>query len=129
MVILDTNALIFDALAPKRLSPTARQAIEQAQSMLCCCDISLWEVAMLISKGRLDPGTDTLSFLKLIVAARSLQLLPIVPEIANLAILLDVINPDPADRIIVATAAHHDATLITRDKNLRAARLPMRVIR
>lgn len=131
MVILDTNALIFDALAPERLSRGTRQAIEQgqAEAALACCDISLWEIAMLIAKQRLHPGKDTLSFLKLVIAARHLRVLPIVPEIADLSVSLEgVVNPDPADRIIVATAVYHEAALITRDKNLREARLPMRVI-
>lgn len=84
---------------------------------------------MLIAKQRLHPGKDTLSFLKLVIAARHLRVLPIVPEIADLSVSLEgVVNPDPADRIIVATAVYHEAALITRDKNLREARLPMRVI-
>jgi len=130
-VILDTNALIFDALAPNRLGRKARNIIEQAQadSVLACADISLWEIAMLISKQRLHPATDTLSFLRLMLAARSLRVLPIVPEIAELATTMGgAINPDPADRIIVATAVHHQAALVTRDKNLRNARLPVSVV-
>lgn len=131
MVILDTNALIFDALAPDRLSRTARQAIERAHAdaALGCADISLWETAMLIAKQRLHPGTDTLSFLRLLLAARNLRVLPIVPEIADLSVSMkDDANADPADRIIVATAVYHQAALVTRDKNLRNARLPISVI-
>jgi len=61
MLVLDTCALIFDALAPKRLSRAAAAAIASGESAnaLACCDISLWEIAMLIKHGRLAPGTGT----------------------------------------------------------------------
>jgi PIN domain nuclease of toxin-antitoxin system len=121
MKILDTCVLIFDALAPHRLTPTAKQAIMDAeqQNQLFCSDMSLWEIAMLIDKKRLDPGTDTLSFLKLILAARSIQVLPITPEIASLSVSLPLIQADPADRIIAATTVFHNAALITADEKLR----------
>ncbi len=84
---------------------------------------------MLIAKQRLHPGTDTLSFLRLLLAARNLQVLPVVPEIAVLSVSPeDDVNADPADRIIVATAVYHQAALVTRDKDLRNARLPISVV-
>ena len=53
MLILDTCALVFDSLDPARLSKKAAAAIAQADDAgtLACCDISLWEIAMLVSKG------------------------------------------------------------------------------
>jgi PIN domain nuclease of toxin-antitoxin system len=119
--ILDTGVLIFDALAPNRLTPTAKQAIMDAeqQNQLFCSDISLWEIAMLIDKKRLDPGTDTLSFLKLTLAARSIQVLPITPAIASLSISLPLVQAAPADRIIAATTVFHHAELITAADKLR----------
>ena len=40
---------------------------------------------MLISKRRLDPGTNATGFLEDLIAARRLRVLPITPEIAVLA--------------------------------------------
>ena len=75
MILLDTCALVFDALAPERLSAEALRAIEEGEEngSLACCDISLWEIAMLVAKGRLNPGTDALSFLKLVLASRVIR--------------------------------------------------------
>ena len=122
MLLLDTCAIIFDALTPDRLTAAARDAIERAEAApeLACCDISLWEIAMLIERGRVDPGTDVSSFLRLALAARSLHVLPITPEIAALSISLGL-HGDPADRLIAATTVHHGATLITSDHRLRDA--------
>ena len=119
-----TCALVFDALTPARLTAKARKAIEAAdqEAALACSDISLWEVAMLIKKGRLDPGTDCLSFLEAALGARAIRVLPITREIAALSASLDsLVQQDPADRIIAATTVHHHATLVTSDEGLRNA--------
>lgn len=124
MILLDTCVLIFDALAPDRLTRAARDAIEQADAAadLVCCDISLWEIAMLVERGRLYPGTDAGTFLRLALDARSVRVLPIALEIAVRSISLGL-HGDPADRLIAATAVVHRATLITSDQRLRDARL------
>ena len=125
MVILDTCAMIFDALAPDRLSTNAKHAIDagERKKRLACSDISLWEVAMLIRKGRIEPGTDTLSFIKLMLTARGLQVLPINPDIAQMAVSHSgFAHSDPADRIIAATTIHHKGTLVTCDKHLRSVK-------
>lgn len=44
--------------------------------------------------------------------------LPITGEIAILAVELNGLHADPADRFIAATAIVHDATLITADERL-----------
>src|SRR3989304_1293711 len=45
-------------------------------------DISLWEIAMLVAKKRLDPGAELTQFLHDMIQARALRVLPITPEIA-----------------------------------------------
>jgi PIN domain nuclease of toxin-antitoxin system len=122
MVLLDTCALVFDALTPARLTARARRAIEDAEEegRLACSDISLWEVAMLVSKGRLDPGTDCQSFLEVTLQARGIRVLPITPEIAARSVAFGPSVPrDPADRLIAATALHHRARLVTADEGFR----------
>jgi PIN domain nuclease of toxin-antitoxin system len=106
VVVLDTNALIFDALQPKRLSARALRAIESATARgdIACSDISLWEIAMLVAKGRLDPGVELTRFLHDVIQARGLDVMPITPEIAVLAQSDQFTHGDPADRIIAATA-------------------------
>jgi PIN domain nuclease of toxin-antitoxin system len=132
MIVLDTNAIVFDALQPTRLSRNARSLIERAhaQDDLACCDISLWEIAMLVSKGRLDPGVPALEFIRLAIAARAICVLGISPEIADLSVSFgDALGADPADRLVAATAVFYRATLITTDSDLRRAGLPVKVIK
>lgn len=121
VVILDTNALIYDALRPQRLSRRARKAIERgdASGRLAISDITLWEVAMLIERGRLRQGATAEAFLNATLRARSILVLPIVPEIAVLAQTPGWQVGDPADRIIAATTVHHRGQLVTSDERLR----------
>jgi len=121
VLILDTCALVFDSLDPIRLSKKAAAAIAQAHDAgtLACCDISLWEIAMLVSKRRLDPGTDSQKFIELILAARNIKVLPITAEIAAKSALPGFCpHGDPADRIIAASAILHKSKLVTSDQKL-----------
>lgn len=121
MLILDTCALIFDSLDPSRLSKKAVAAIAHADDnrLLACCDISLWEIAMLIAKKRIDPGTDAQTFIRLVLAARNISVLPITPEIADASAQQDLCpHGDPADRIIAATTLLHKSKLVTSDQKL-----------
>jgi PIN domain nuclease of toxin-antitoxin system len=121
LIVLDTHALIYDALTPARLSARARKAIALAYSgrEIACCDISLWEIAMLIARKRLDPVMDARQFLHDLVAARHVRVLPITAEIAVLSQSDMFSHGDPADRLIAATARMHRAPLITSDAKLR----------
>jgi PIN domain nuclease of toxin-antitoxin system len=123
LILLDTCALIFDALTPERLSTTATTALDrgEAAGSLACADISLWEIAMLIAKGRLQPGTDAETFCRLALDARGTRLLPITPAIAARSAHIDLPQGDPADRLIASTALDHGAPLVTIDRKLRDA--------
>ena len=122
MLLLDTNALIFDALAPQRLSVSARDAVEREPAVhLACADITLWEIAMLIDKGRLAVLEDTDTFIDLVVSRRSLEVLPITPAIAAYSAKISAVS-DPADRLIAATALVHGLAPCTSDAKLSRVR-------
>lgn len=124
MIVLDTHILIWDALEPAKLSQLAKEAIAAANQTgeIWVADISLWEIAMLIQKGRIQVSTDVQTFLNLVLQANNIQLVAISPEIAAQSVQLSAtINADPADRLIAATTIVKQATLVTADRNLRSA--------
>jgi len=124
MIVLDTHLMIWDALAPNRLSTRAQQEIAQANQSdgMLVSTISLWEVAMLVEKGRLQIATDSHSFINLLIQAKNIRLVAISPQIAVSSVQFSAaVNKDPADRLIAATTVTENASLLTADRNLQAA--------
>ncbi len=126
MILMDTCTIIWDALEPAKLSEAALNAINRADehNALIIADISLWEIAMLIKKGRIEIETTAANFINLYLQSRNIVVRTISPEIAELSVNLGAeINSDPADRIIAATSIIHNAQLVTADQNLRNSNL------
>jgi PIN domain nuclease of toxin-antitoxin system len=123
MIICDTQALVFWMDNPEKLSKTAAFYFEQGldNKTLACADISLWEIGMIVSKKRLTlPEEVTIEhYLKTMIKALHLTVLPITPTIAQLAQSPEFNHGDPADRIIAATSIAHNGTLITADGKLQ----------
>ena len=82
-------------------------------------DITLLEIAMLAKKDRITLAVSAEEYLRGI--QRIYPPLLISSEIAALAMDLDLPHADPFDRVIVATARHHNLPLLTRDKNNSAS--------
>lgn len=119
MIVLDTHAWIWWAASSRELSAPARHAIDGADCVGVCA-ISLWEVAMLVAKGRLEFDRDPLEWMQQALALPRVELLPVTPDVAVEAAALGGEFPgDPADRLIVATALDYGAPLVTRDAKIR----------
>lgn len=120
MILLDTCAIIWDALETSKLTPKAKKAIKRSESELIICDISIWEISMFIKKKRLVVDDTVSGFINLILQSRNFRIQEITPEIAELSVNFRAeIYSDPADRLIAATSIIRNAPIITADKNLR----------
>lgn len=120
-IILDTHVLLWSVLRPEEISEDTREQITQAQErdQLFICSISLWEIAMLKFKKRINIYEPTKEFLESITNINGLSVKDISAEIAAESVqLIDEFHGDPADRIIVATTKVFGATLITRDHKI-----------
>jgi PIN domain nuclease of toxin-antitoxin system len=79
--------------------------------------MSIWEVAMLESKGRIRLSLDCLSWMDRALTAPGIHLQEITSAIAIESTRLPgEIHGDPVDRILVATARIMGATFVTRDE-------------
>lgn len=119
-VVCDTHALLYWALAPKRLSAKAKREMERARERgeLACADISLWEIAMLADCGRIKLPVDAKLFLDDLQTALGLKVVPVNADIASLSQSAFPAHTDPADQLIGATAIHLNGLLLTRDEKL-----------
>jgi PIN domain nuclease of toxin-antitoxin system len=122
LLILDTHIWIWAINGNiDRLSTEGLKAIETASqnNQLGVCAISVWEVGMLESKGRVQLGKVCLDWVRDALSAPGLRLLPLTPEIAiESSRLPGGLHGDPADRILAATSRIMKATLVTKDFKL-----------
>lgn len=124
MILLDTHVLVWMAITPDRLSRRASAAIQQARSngALCISDVSLWEIAMLARRERIQVSGALDSFLYEI--SLPVVVKPITVAIACMSAQFPENYPeDPADRLIGATSRVESLPLITADRKLRNSAL------
>ncbi len=122
MIVLGTHAWIWWVSSPEFLSETAKQIIDEAatQKNVFISSISTWEIAILVSRGRLKL---TMSPADWVAASEALPFFDFVPVSNSIALksvqLPGILHNDPADRIIIATAVSLGAVLVTKDEKIR----------
>jgi PIN domain nuclease of toxin-antitoxin system len=110
----------------KRLSRAAESALRRARSSdgLAMASISLWEMASLFARGRIQTYGTIEASLRQILETVGVVVKPITQEIAILATQFPENYPrDPADRLIGATARAEGLALITQDERIRSCPL------
>ena len=120
-LLLDTHVLIWMIEGNERLKPELRFQIENEANadQLYVSAITPWEIALLVSKKKLDLGIDVQLWIDKALALPGIRLHPLTPAIAVASTRLPwEMHPDPADRILAATALHLKATLVTADEHL-----------
>lgn len=117
MIVLDTHAWIWWIAEPRRLSPAARRAIDEADA-LGVSTLSAWEVAMLARRGRISLDRDVATWIRQALGHARVTALAPTADVAIAAGLLDGegFPGDPADRFIYATAQAQRTRLVTRDR-------------
>ncbi|MFP5204309.1 MAG: type II toxin-antitoxin system VapC family toxin [Acidobacteriota bacterium] len=120
-LVVDTHVLIWLMFGDARLGKQTRGRIDLATKTgeLLVSAITPWEIGVLTSKKRIDLQRDVLVWVRDTLALPGIALIALEPEIAVASTRLPfAMHPDPADRILVATARHLGATLVTADHAL-----------
>jgi PIN domain nuclease of toxin-antitoxin system len=121
LLLVDTHTLIWMMEEAPALGPQAIEALNKAgrENRIAVSAITPWEIGLLVSKGRLKLGSDVMKWINDALARPGVRLAPLEPEIAVASTRLPwEAHGDPADRILVATARHLGATLVTADSAL-----------
>jgi PIN domain nuclease of toxin-antitoxin system len=120
--LLDTHVWIWLVDGKQQeIAPAARRALTTAseEGAILVSIMSVWEVAMLESKGRIGLSREIEEWVDTALDAPGIMLTPIEPAIAIESTRLpDWTKGDPVDRLLVATARYRGARLATRDREL-----------
>jgi len=121
-LLLDTHCWVWMQFGlTEKFTRAAQATIQRAarSGTLTVSVISVWEVGMLESKGRLELNMDCAEWVRQALATPGLALVPLTPEIAvESSRLPGLFHGDPADRILVATARVAGVVLMTKDDRL-----------
>ncbi|MBA3999639.1 type II toxin-antitoxin system VapC family toxin [Brevundimonas sp.] len=113
-LLLDTNVVLWMLDDPERLSLLARDAIDDASNTLMVSTVSILEVAIKLSTGKLEIAYDLLEA----VAEEGCEILDVKAEHAWTVRSLPLIHRDPFDRLLVAQAICERVVMVTSDRTL-----------
>lgn len=119
-ILLDTHVAIWssEGNVPKKLGHLIDEAAKIGELLLS--PISAWEIGMLVRKGRFSLPTSLEDYVATLFSRPGVLTAALTPAIAAASTQLsDKVGKDPADRILVATAAAYGARFATRDARIQ----------
>jgi PIN domain nuclease of toxin-antitoxin system len=120
-LLLDTQALLALLSSDYPLSLNARDAIEQPDATAICSTVSVWEIAIKRSIGKLEAPDDVIER----VDEAGAQMLTITPQHAHATGELPLHHRDPFDRLLIAQAQLERCAIVTRDSAFTAYDVPV----
>ena len=114
-ILLDTHVLLWSVFEPHKLSSEAKEVIADQHNFVLVSIISLWEIAIKTSIGRLNIPE---SFFEQITDDSGFELLSLKPIHMNYYLRLPLHHRDPFDRLLVAQAQEAKLTFITADVSM-----------
>ena len=117
-VLLDTHAFLWAITGDEQLSETARKTFLDPGNSLFFSAVSMWEICIKISLGKLSLKRGWLKKIQNELMINAVQWLPI--EMSHCAELtkLPFHHRDPFDRMLVAQARVEDLQVLSRDVRL-----------
>ena len=117
--LLDTSTLLWSLFAPEKLSRYSVSVITDPESTISISTISLWEISLKYSLGKLDlPNVEPQELLN-VSKQSGFQILSLKADIVASFHQLPRAHKDPFDRMLVWQAIQSNYTLISKDKEMR----------
>jgi PIN domain nuclease of toxin-antitoxin system len=120
-ILLDTHAAVW--AADGRLRAEAATLVEGAaeNDELLLSPITAWEIGLLVKKKRLTLASNVEDYVRSLFGQPGVVFAALTPLISVAATVLpETLRADPADRLLIATAAAYGARFVTRDREIRA---------
>jgi PIN domain nuclease of toxin-antitoxin system len=117
-LLLDTHIWIWNYTAPEKLTSEVARELTNPENDRFLSPVSIWEVAVLLEKRRINLKQDFGDWFKKSVEDLVLLDAPFHWEVAHELRFTLLGHRDPADRFLVAMAKVYDLTLVTSDERL-----------
>ena len=114
-LLLDTHALLWFLSNDPQLSAPARQHIENPEHHKAVSAVSLWEIAIKLSLGKMTLPQPFAEVFPRQLEVNGFELLPVTCAHLNQILALPFHHHDPFDRLLIAQAMVDDMTIVTRD--------------
>lgn len=115
-LLLDTHILIWYLEGHSNLPEAQRLMIEDRRNQVAVSAVSLWEMAIKISIGKLEL-MDDLATIETILLQQGIRILPIQTPHLQRLLSLPFHHRDPFDRLLIAQALVEDMTLVSDDES------------
>jgi len=115
--LLDTHAFIWLIEDSPKMPSTIKNMITSSENVKYLCSISLWEIAIKMSLGKLKLGITFIELLS-IIKNSELKILHIEDKYLQRLLDLPFLHKDPFDRLLISSAVADDLTIITIDENI-----------
>lgn len=116
--VFDTHVLLWSLEDDPKLSPRARQLLEDPENEPTLSVASLWEMAIKIGLGRLERRRSFADLVTEKILGQDLELLSISPAHLDALTVLPLHHRDPFDRLIAAQCLAEGILLLSRDETL-----------
>lgn len=116
VLLLDTHALIWAALDPKKLGRKARSAIEDVENDVFVSAVSAFEITTKYRLGKLNEAEPLAANFAEHTTARGFGSLPLTAEHGERGGGLAIPHKDPFDRLLIAQAQIEGMTLVSNEK-------------
>jgi PIN domain nuclease of toxin-antitoxin system len=120
-LLLDTQALLALLSTDYPLSSGAREALERPDAQLLVSVVSVWEIAIKRSIGKLQAPADLIAR----VEQAGAEMLTINARHAQATGDLPLHHRDPFDRLLIAQAKLEDCAIVTGDRAFVAYGVPV----
>jgi PIN domain nuclease of toxin-antitoxin system len=125
-VLLDTHVFLWAISEPERLSPRARQAIEDPRNTRLVSAASAWEILIKVQAKRLKLPSNAAAFVTRQISQIAAEVLDIRMQHVLRILTLPALHRDPFDRMLIAQSQVERAPLITADPLM--ARYPVDIV-
>jgi len=120
--LLDTNVWLWMVEDPAQIPAAIKSIVNDPVNYpFSLSATSVWEVAKKVSLGKLALAVPIQYWMKRATNESYIYILPLSIEVSLESTQLPgEFHKDPADQIIVATARHHNLTVLTGDRKIKS---------